>query len=513
MLFTSHQFLFLFLPLTILCLYLARRYVRKSMAVYVMIAASLIFYYFNGLAQLPVLVLSILVNHGLISIWMRVKSPTMKATVIGLAISANLCVLGFYKYSTFLVQQYEIVTSVIPYQMAMKYWWPYIDFYLKVYPWGHSGVFLTLPLGISFFTFQQIAYLADLHAGRVTTHRFRDYAFCVTFFPHLIAGPIVNYRELIPQLARLKIFLFRNHDFAIGLSIFVVGLAKKTLIADNLAGFVAPGFSAAGTGEAVPFAVAWLSVLSYTFQIYFDFSGYSDMAIGLAHIFGFKLPVNFYSPYQATSIIDFWRRWHITLSRFLRQYVYIPLGGNRHGPVRRYRNLLLTMLIGGLWHGAAWTFVIWGAIHGLLLAVNHLWRSLVATRPRLGLLMPTWLAWSLTFLAVVLAWVFFRAGTPLEAWRLLGAMTNFNPENTGLGKLEQKHGLVAVAAAIAFFMPATHVFFNRYRVAILPDWTRYRRWPLIAWRFEYLWLFAFALLAGFACFYAAEFPQFLYWNF
>ena len=371
-----------------------------------------------------------------------------------------------------------------------------------------------MPLGLSFFTFQQIAYLADLHAGRVAEHRFREYAFCVTFFPHLIAGPIVNYRELIPQLSHSKIFLLRKQDFATGLSIFVIGLAKKILIADNLAGFVGPGFSAAGSGQSVPFATAWLSVLAYTFQIYFDFSGYSDMAIGLAHIFGFKLPINFYSPYKATSIIDFWRRWHITLSRFLRQYVYIPLGGNRRGPITRYRNLLLTMLIGGFWHGAAWTFVIWGAIHGLLLTVNHLWRSLCAARPALNAWMPGRFAWALTFLAVVLAWVFFRASTPVEAWRLLRAMVSFDPANAGFAHLQRKHALVIVAALLAFFLPASHEIFNRYRLGILPDWTRDRTWPtLLAWRLEYGWLLAMAALGGVACFYAAEFPQFLYWNF
>ena len=263
----------------------------------------------------------------------------------------------------------------------------------------------------------------------------------------------------------------------------------------------------------MPFATAWLSVLAYTFQIYFDFSGYSDMAIGLAQMFGFKLPINFYSPYKAKSIIDFWRRWHITLSRFLRDYLYIPLGGNRRGPRRRYENLLLTMLIGGLWHGAAWTFVIWGAIHGLLLAVNHLWRERVAARPALGKWMPSWLAWALTFFAVVLAWVFFRAGNMIEARRMLRAMFWIDPANTGFAQLKSQHGLVIVAALIAFFLPATHEFFNRYRVGILPGWTKDRTPATFSWRFEYDWLLVIALLGGVAAFYAAEFPQFLYWNF
>jgi alginate O-acetyltransferase complex protein AlgI len=513
MLFTSHQFLFVFLPLALLATYFASKYLSTTAAIYVMIAASILFYYFNGLAQLPVLLFSVFVNHCLIVLWLQIKNPKLKPWIIALAITLNLCALAYYKYYIFALQQYEVLTSVIPWNVESKYWAGYISFYYALYPWGKAGEMIILPLGLSFFTFQQIAYLADLQAGRVKEHNLLNYAFCVTFFPHLVAGPIVNYRELIPQLQNKKIFGFSALDLSAGAAIFIIGMAKKALIADTLAGYVGPGFEAAGRGEITTFAQAWLSALAYTFQLYFDFSGYSDMAVGLARMFGVQLPMNFYSPYKSTSVIDFWRRWHITLSRFLRQYLYIPLGGNRGGSFRRYFNLFLTMLIGGLWHGAAWTFVFWGGLHGFYLIINHLWRKMTLKYPSLARFMPTWLAWFITFLAVVIAWVFFRASHFPAAVYLLRAMFRPDLANLGFAALKWQHGLVVVAALIAFFGPASHEIMARYRTGILPDWMANRKFAWLTWRHTLPWLAATAALGGVTVFYETEFPQFLYWNF
>jgi D-alanyl-lipoteichoic acid acyltransferase DltB (MBOAT superfamily) len=271
----------------------------------------------------------------------------------------------------------------------------------------YAGLFLgitgvVLPLGISFFTFQQIMFLVDAYRGEISAVAFLDYACFVAFFPHLIAGPIVRPGHILPQLAALR----PRADFGVRLAdggeIFLLGLAKKLVLADGFARFADPGFAAAGAGDAISLVEAWVALLAYGLQIYFDFSGYSDMAIGLARMFGVAFPLNFNSPYQARDISDFWRRWNMTLSGFLRDYVYIPLGGNRRGEARRVVNLMVTMLLGGLWHGAAWRFVLWGALHGVFLVAHGWWR-------RLGVRLPGAVAWGVTLLCVLLAWVPFRA--------------------------------------------------------------------------------------------------------
>jgi D-alanyl-lipoteichoic acid acyltransferase DltB (MBOAT superfamily) len=512
MLFSSHQFIFLFLPFAIVLVWLARRYLAEEAGLFAVVGASLLFYYLNGLAQLPVLVASVLINQTAIAIWLRLHERKPRAFIIALAVIFNLSLLFYYKYIVFVTQQWEIAQMILSGSYAHGELKAYISQYYAYYPWGYSGEIITLPLGISFFTFQQIAYLADLQAGRVSSHRFTHYLFCVTFFPHLIAGPIVNYRELIPQIKRVKAFALRGLDITVGLSLFSLGLFKKGIIADTLADLVSPGFDA-GSGTAIGFATAWTAALAYAFQIYFDFSGYSDMAIGLARIFGFDLPVNFFSPYKATSIIDFWRRWHITLSRFLRQYLYIPLGGNRHGAIARYRNLIVTMALGGLWHGAGWTFVLWGLAHGVLLTLNHAWRAAVRKSPSLAALMPGWLAWALTFLAVVFAWVLFRAPTLDAVQTMLQAMLTADPTAASATAWSRKHALLPLAAAIAFLMPSSQQIFYRYRVAISPDWVARRPTSPIAWRASLPWLLATAFIAAVACFYQTDFPKFLYWSF
>ena len=278
-----------------------------------------------------------------------------------------------------------------------------------------------LPLAISFFTFEQISYLVDADAGKTHNYSLLDYALFVAYFPHLIAGPIVRHNDLIPQFRQLR---SRNDDLATGMTLFTIGLAKKSLIADNLAPFADAIFNAAGRGIATGPTDSWLGTLFFAFQIYFDFSAYSDMALGSSVMMGIRLPVNFHSPYKAASIIEFWRRWHISLSAFLRDYLYIPLGGNRVGRARRYLNLFITMLLGGLWHGANWTFMLWGGLHGLYLSINHAFRH--ATRGmtvspafRLPLRAASVL---LTFAATSLAWIVFRAPDLASAGRIANGL-------------------------------------------------------------------------------------------
>ncbi|MDE3061345.1 MAG: MBOAT family protein, partial [Pseudomonadota bacterium] len=314
----------------------------------------------------------------------------------------NLLLLVFFKYAGFAAANLE---------------------YLCHWHLPHPDILL--PIGISFFTFQQIAYLSDCHAGTVREYSFINYGLFVTFFPHLIAGPIVHHREMMGQYEQLAYRPFSSEKFALGLFLFSIGLLKKTGLADNLAALSDPIFALSTHAQALDIYSAWLAAIGFSFQIYFDFSGYSDMAIGLALLFGIHFPMNFNSPYQAASIINFWHRWHMTLSRWLKDYLYIPLGGNRRGPVRRYANLLITMLLGGLWHGANWTFVLWGGLHGIYLLLNHTWKA--TFRPLLPAAVITTktykvFCWAVTMLAVVTAWVLFRAENLSSAGVILHGM-------------------------------------------------------------------------------------------
>ena len=320
------------------------------------------------------------------------------------AIGLNLVLLGYFKYANFFADNLNsFAGTALPIAQVV------------------------LPLGISFFTFTQIAFLVDTYQGKVKEFNFVHYALFVTYFPHLIAGPVLHHKEMMPQFAKRNVCHINWDNVAVGLSIFVLGLAKKVLIADSLAEFATPIFSAIAAGGQPMLFEAWIGALAYTLQLYFDFSAYSDMAIGISLMFNVRLPMNFNSPYKATSIIDFWRRWHMTLSRFLRDYLYIPLGGSRHGKFRRYFNLFITMLLGGLWHGAGWTFVVWGALHGVYLMVNHAWRGIKEKMgwgdggrlAKLG-------AGALTFLAVVVGWVFFRADSFTSAMTMLHGMAGMN---------------------------------------------------------------------------------------
>jgi D-alanyl-lipoteichoic acid acyltransferase DltB (MBOAT superfamily) len=347
-----------------------------------------------------------------------------------------------------------------------------------------------LPLGISFFTFTQIAFLVDTYQGKVKEFNFVHYALFVTYFPHLIAGPVLHHAEMMPQFARRSVCHINWDNVAVGLSIFVLGLAKKVLLADSVADFSTPVFEAVKAGGTPMLIEAWVGALAYTLQLYFDFSAYSDMAIGISLMFNVRLPLNFNSPYKATSIIEFWRCWHMTLSRFLRDYLYIPLGGSRLGTSRRYANLVITMLLGGLWHGAGWTFVIWGALHGTYLLINHAWRGF---KDRMGWgeggRLASLGAGALTFLAVVVGWVFFRADSFTIAVAMLQGMAGMNgvslpePLEGRLGALVGSHSwliftgihpmtnfsardamvYLSLGFLIVWLIPNVHQMFLRYR--------------------------------------------------
>ena len=321
------------------------------------------------------------------------KGRFKRTTILALGVSLNLGLLGYFKYADFFLQNVSL---------AFGAEFPLLN--------------LALPLAISFFTFQQIAYLVDSYRMGTMEYDFLNYSLFVSFFPQLIAGPIVHHQEMMPQFMRLKNSLLNWSNVAAGLFIFCIGLFKKTVIADSFAIWANAGFDAA---QPLGFLDAWATSFSYTFQLYYDFSGYTDMAIGAALIFNIRLPINFNSPYKAVDIRDFWRRWHITLSRWLRDYVYIPLGGNRKGGLLTYQNILLTFLLGGLWHGAGWTFVAWGVMHGLAVAVHRFWTDL-------GFRLPAALGWFITFMFVNATWVFFRAESFNKALGILKAMAGLN---------------------------------------------------------------------------------------
>jgi alginate O-acetyltransferase complex protein AlgI len=396
-LFNSYVFIFCFLPIVLAGYAWLRRAPNALWPIAWLVAASLLYYAWWRPVFLLLLLFSVAVNYALGRLILDGGLARERARmVLTLGIAFNLCLLGYFKYAGFLVANANTVLG------------------------AHFTVpNIVLPIGISFITFQKIAFLVDAYRGLVRNFTLANYAFFVTFFPQLIAGPITHHAEIMPQIGPAQ----RRDlaaDLAVGLSIFTVGLFKKVVIADSLAVYADGGYAQLKAGAPLDTASAWITVLCYSFQLYYDFSGYSDMAVGLARMFGFRLPMNFYSPYKSASIIDFWRRWHITLSRFLRDYLYFPLGGNRRGPVRRYLNLGIVMLLGGLWHGANWTFVLWGGVHGLLLALNHAWRALpLSQSPACKSRPGQRIAVLLTFVAVTLAWVPFRADSLKDAATML----------------------------------------------------------------------------------------------
>jgi alginate O-acetyltransferase complex protein AlgI len=346
-----------------------------------------------------------LVNFGLgKTLTARAKAHEPVKTLLTVAVVFNLCILGYFKYTDFFLQTASVLTGL---PFALRH--------------------IVLPLGISFFTFEQLAYVVDSSRGQAREYGFLEYCVFVTFFPHLIAGPIIQHDELLGQMDE-RIRWPKLETFTLGLTYLVIGLFKKVVLADTVAVHVGPVYDV-GAGADVPtMFAAWYATVAYSVQLYFDFSGYSDMAIGLARMFNLKLPANFDSPYRAHNIIDFWRRWHLTLSRFLKNYLYIPLGGNRGSAARRHLNLMLTMLLGGLWHGAGWGFVLWGGINGFFLVLNHLWRGyrgLPKNNPPPESWVMRELGLTVTFLLIMFSRVFFRTPTFSDAVRVLEGLGGF----------------------------------------------------------------------------------------
>ena len=399
MLFNSHEFVFLFLPAAAAVFFLLGGSGCHRFAIAWLIAASVFFYGYWNPSYLPLLFFSVLFNYF---VGVALSHHKQKWLLV-VGITANLGLLGYFKYANFVIENLPFLSI--------------------------RDVHVVLPIAISFLTFEQIAYLVDTHRGEAPKSDFLRYSLFVTFFPRLIAGPIVRAQEILPQFHGRSFVTFSTTQLATGLTIFVIGLFKKVICADHVASYATHVFQAAEQGIALTFWEAWGGVLAFTVQIYFDFSGYSDMAIGLARIFGISLPLNFNSPYKSCNIIDFWRRWHMTLSRFLRDYLYIPLGGDRKGKARQFVNLMITMLLAGLWHGAGWTFVAWGALHGFYLIVNHAWRSV---RSAFGHDLSSSTRWgrassrAVTLFAVIVAWALFRAGSFAGATNVLTGMSGVN---------------------------------------------------------------------------------------
>jgi alginate O-acetyltransferase complex protein AlgI len=522
-LFNSYEFIFAFLPVTLAVYFLIGRSANTRLAFGWLLLASLFFYAYWNPANLAIIIVSVCFNFWLGRHVIHVAHPSRRKLHLGLGIAANLALLGYFKYANFFVSNWNALGGPTLYL--------------------HH---IVLPIAISFFTFQQIVFLVEAYRGEAGDYDFLHYALLVTFFPHLIAGPIVHYREMLQQFNRPSVSRFQSSHFAVGLTIFSIGLFKKVVFADSVAPVANAVYGAAKTGMPLTFAEAWVGALAYTFQLYFDFSGYSDMAIGLARMVGIRFPMNFDSPYKSVNIIDFWRRWHITLSRFLRDYLYIPLGGNRKGPVRRYANLFLTMLLGGLWHGAGWTFVVWGGLHGFYLMVNHGWHAM---RKAVGLEgsspVGRGVARAVTFLAAVVAWVFFRAESFPAAMTVLRSMFLGNgisfPKNSGLAHA-MPHALVslggikfdgvfhnaliepgpalrwvALLALIAWFGPNTQEIMSRYRPALgfSAEGRVATRSRWLLWRPNLVWsvLAALAAVAALINLWIGSNAEFIYFQF
>src|ERR1700730_12984151 len=456
MLFQSQGFTLIFLPLAVASYYAAARSVVARQ--FVLIAASLVFYGWWDARFIILLVGQITPSWLLALLGQRAgsKAPLVAGVVL------NLVSIGTFKYLDFLLGSVEAASGL-------------------VLPRGH----LILPIGISFFSFQLISYLVDRYRDDAPIYPFRPFALFVLLFPHLIAGPIVRHNELIPQFAEDPRRAGLWARFAAGLVLLTVGLAKKVILADALARRVDPLFVAA-TERMLGLGEAWTAALGFSFQLFLDFSAYTEMAIGIALLFGLLLPENFRRPYLSTSLRDFWRRWHISLSNFIRDYLYIPLGGSRNGPVVYVFATLVAMAICGLWHGAGWTYVAWGVWHGLGLIVCHAWQSL--RRP-----LPTFAGWAVTMLFVLIGWVLFRAADFATATTMLAAMAGA----AGWGGSLHNVGLMVVAAAISALLPSAYEIIERRPILN----------PAVAT--------AFAVLAGFCVLEVGRGPPltFIYFRF
>lgn len=433
MLFNSYAFIFAFLPIILIGYFwfLRQRLILGSKIW--LVGGSLFFYGYWSVIYVPLLLGSILVNF-----------------FVGSALSEKEIELDYTTKKKFVnrISKKQLLIFGIIFNLALLAYFKYTDFFLE----NFNGIFaadiplphIVLPLGISFFTFTQIAFLVDAYKNEIKEYDLLHYMLFVTYFPHLLAGPILHHKEMMPQFASKWNFAVRWRNISIGLFLFSIGLFKKVVIADTFAQYANSGFD---TTTMLSFIEAWTTSLSYTFQLYFDFSGYVDMAIGMSLMFNIRLPINFNSPYKAKDIQDFWRRWHITLSRFLRDYIYIPLGGNQVSKFRNYLNLFTVFLIGGLWHGASWMFVIWGTLHGIAIVIHRIWKDL-------GFRMWDWIGWLITFNFINITWVFFRAENWESAQKVLIGMAGLNGKS--MEGIKEIAILLLFIFFVAFFKNSNH---------------------------------------------------------
>ncbi|MBL0744233.1 MBOAT family O-acyltransferase [Chryseolinea lacunae] len=420
MLFSSPEFIFAFLPVTLVVYFLLASNRQIANSRLWLLVASLFFYGWWNYNNLILIGLSMIFNFSFGNLIIKHR----KKWLLTLGVSVNLVVLFYYKYANFFLTNFNTLFE------------------------GHYSLLnVILPLGVSFFTFTQIAYLVDSYQGKVGNYKFSNYCLFVTFFPHLIAGPIVHHTQLMPQFEDQKNANLNSWNFARGMFIFNLGLAKKIIIADTLSTIVSKGYADTALLTTLQ---AWVTSLAYSVQLYFDFSGYSDMAIGLGLLFNIDFPLNFNSPYRAKNIQDFWRRWHITLSQFLRDYIYVPLGGNRSGEWATARNLMITFILGGIWHGAGWTYIFWGFLHGAALVIHRQFT-------KLKIAIPDWLGVAVTFFYVNITWVFFRAPSWTAATDLLRAMFGVGAKMSEVSLVSDYYSApIWVAAAILLFTKNTN---------------------------------------------------------
>lgn len=394
MLFNSYEFIFLFLPITLVIYFLLNKYNKNMLSKAWLVIASLYFYSYLKKSYLILIIVSILVNYFVgTELTIKANNVIRRKVLLIFGVLFNLGTLGYFKYYDFFIEN--------------------INYIFKT---NFNLLHIILPLGISFFTFQQLSYVIDNYHRKSLNYDFLSYCLFVTFFPQLIAGPIVLPSEMLPQFENEENKKLNWENMNRGLYMFSIGLAKKVIIADTIAHFVKAGFDMM---ESLNFAEAWLTSVSYTLQLYFDFSGYCDMAMGIGMMFNIILPINFNSPYKSTNIQEFWRKWHITLGRVMTNYLYIPLGGNRKGEFKTLRNLFIVFLASGIWHGAGWNFVIWGMLHGVCILIHRIWKNTEKKLPKL-------IGWFITINLVNIFWVFFRAKDLKSAVKVLKGMFDIN---------------------------------------------------------------------------------------
>ncbi len=519
MIFSSYEFIFVFVPVSFIGYFFLAR-ISHVLAIGWLVFCSFFFYGWWDIRYVPLIAGSMLFNYVLGVVLGRSGGLTaqQKKYVLIAGIGANLLLLLFFKYTKFLIENIDAILTT-----------------------NIGPVYITLPLAISFFTFQQIAYLVDAYRGKAREYSLMHYSLFVTFFPQLIAGPIVHHKEMLPQFSLGINKSIRLANSVKGMTIFIIGFFKKTVIADGIAPYSNKIFLAAQGGEPVSFFDAWSGALAYTFQLYFDFSGYADMAIGSALLFNIRLPINFNSPYKALSITDFWKRWHITLSRFLKDYVYVPLGGNRQGDSRRYFNLMATMLIGGMWHGAGWTFLFWGMLHGLYLTINHGWDTIVQRSTHLTNIRERPLykvtSWAITFISVVVGWVYFRAESFSAANNVLSGMFGMNgveipqdivsripllqaivirleiPTTTGTGENFVLSFLwIGITILIALLLPNSHEF-TRLRWINRENTNSSKSFVHFSWEASHTWAITLGVMAAISTLALTRAGEFLYFQF